>query len=634
MRRFTSVRKTAIAICAAAAAFFPFAAGAAGRIPNDPYFSGLWYLGRIGAPEAWQRTLGYEGVPIAIIDSGVDIDHPDLRDNIWRNTGEIGGDDIDNDRNGYVDDIHGWDFVDNDSDPRPSASGAYSVLGMNHGTIGAGVAAAKGDNGQGIVGVTWQSAIMPIRALDSDGAGETYRVVQAVEYAVKNGAKVISLSFAGATESDLLKIALRRAYDAGVFVVAAAGNADEGSDANDLDRNPLFPICLDRDSDENFIFGVAATDEADHRARFSNYGAGCVDISAPGTKIVSTQLYRPGSDDFKSPYGGFYNGTSVSAPMVAGVVALIKSINKNLTPKQIANFIISTSDRIDDINPGLFGKLGRGRINAFRAVEAAAAGGRETLVPVTPTASLLPPSSRRLIVAAPGRGREPEIRFFTEDGLYVRGFMAFDSGFRGGVSLAVANFDGSAKQTVVASALAGGAPQIRIFDVNTRAIGGFFAFDQNFRGGVSVAVGDLDGDGKDEIIAGAGPGGGPHVRVFRPDGTPIGGFFAYDKKFRGGVVVSAVDADGDGIAEIGVAPASGGAPTRVFTLRGALVRETPAARPAPVEFRVTGKSSPALTVVGAATMINVAGPRSSLSFPPYGNAFRGGVRVGLIDVRL
>ncbi len=628
-------KKTAIALCAAAAALFPFAALASERIPNDPLFADQWYLKKIGAPTAWVRTLGFEGVPVAIIDSGVDIGHPDLRDNVWRNTGEIAGDGVDNDGNGYIDDVNGWDFIDNDNDPRPSAGAGYSVLGMNHGTIGSGMIAAKGDNGQGIVGVTWQSAIMPIRALDSQGAGETYRVVQAVEYAVKNGAKVIVLSFAGTTESDLLKIALRRAYDSGVFVVAAAGNAPDGGDAVDLDHNPLFPACLDHDSDENFVFGVASTDERDRKAPFSNFGAGCVDISAPGTRVISTQRYVPGSADFKSAYGGYYNGTSVSAPMVAGVVALIQSVNKNLTTKQIANILISTSDKIDDFNPEFYGKLGRGRINAAKAVDAALSVGQGAPAPAT-TASLLPPGTQRLVVAAPGAGRAPEIRLFTEDGLFIRGFDAFDKGFKGGVSLAVGNFDGNARQSIVAGALGGGSPQIRIFDVNSRNIGGFFAYDQRFQGGVSVATGDIDGDGKDEIVTGAGPGGGPHVRIFRPDGTAIGGFFAYDQRFRGGVNVRYGDFDGDGGSEIAVSPVVGKAPTRFFTVRGVLIREQGAAQKGsgaavnaagPVRRTFSGSAA------GSPPLITAASSSSSFVFSAFEAAFKGGVRIDVIELK-
>jgi len=545
---------------------------AADRVPNDTYYNEQWYLRQIGAPEAWNKSLGIESVIIAFIDSGVDIDHPDLKDNIWRNLGEIAGNGRDDDGNGYIDDVNGWDFLGNDSDPRPDITGDFTALGANHGTVGAGVAAARGDNGRGITGVSWQSTIMPLRALDSNGTGDGPRMARAVRYAVANGAKIINLSFVGSVYSDELRLALRAAYDSGVFIVAAAGNAPDGSEAGDLDKKPMYPICLDQNSDENFIYGVAATDEKDHKAEFSNYGAGCVDGSAPGVRILSTQLYRPGNKYFESPYGGFYNGTSVAAPIVSGMVALIRALDRNLTPKQITNILTDSSFKIDDLNPGLYGKLGRGRIDAAKAVDIAL-GKKQVVAQPTLTTLLLPPeSSGKVIVAAPGAGRAPEIRLYTEDGSYVRSFMSFPESFKGGVSLSIGNFDRTKRNSIVAGAGPGGAPQVRIFDINTKPIGGFMAYNASFKGGVSVAAGDADGDGKDEIITGAGPGGGPHVRIFGANGVAMGGFFAFDARKRTGVDVAAGDLDGDGRVEI-VASAPDSATVRIFDARGKLLSE-------------------------------------------------------------
>src|SRR3989339_156044 len=540
------------------------------RIPNDQYFSELWYLQQINAPAAWDYSLGMETIPIAVIDSGVDVDHPDLAENIWLNTDEMTHDGIDNDGNGYIDDLYGWDFIDHDNDPRPDLDGEYSVLGANHGTISAGLISAKGDNGIGIVGVTWQSPIMVLRALDSMGTGDPDDVASAVDYAVDNGAKVINLSFDGPINSLRLATSLRRAYDRGVFIVAAAGNAPEDGNAIDLDREPMYPICFDRDSSENYVYGVAATDTGDQRATFSNYGAACVDISAPGNRVISTQLYLPGDFEFDEPYGGYFKGTSVAAPLVSGLAALMFSLDRNLTPKQVTNIITETSTDVNQKNPEYVGRLGRGRIDAAKAVLKVTELRRKPPIETyVPTSALTPDgTSNRLVVTSAGPGRDPEIRIFTEDGLFVRSFNAFPVGFRGGVSLALGNFDGTRHSSIVVGALAGGGPHVRIFDLNTKPIGGIFAYDFGFSGGVELATGDLDGDGLDEIVTGAGPGGGPHVRTFDRRGNVIGGFFAFDESFIGGVDVASGDLNGDGLDEIIVGSGFGGSSVRVFSARG------------------------------------------------------------------
>ncbi|MEA3248774.1 MAG: S8 family serine peptidase [Patescibacteria group bacterium] len=561
-----ALRRTATLVAVISLCLSPVMVSA--RVPNDSYFTELWQLQHVGAPDAWNISLGMETVPVAVIDSGVDLDHPDLKDNIWRNVDEVAHDGIDNDNNGYVDDAYGWDFVDHDSDPNPKIIDGYTVLGANHGTISAGLISAKGDNGRGIVGMTWQAPIMALRALDSYGIGDPLKVARAVDYAVDNGAKVINLSFAGTTYNARLADSLRRAYDRGVFVVAAAGNAPEGGSAINLDREPIYPVCYDLDANENFVYGVAATDSLDRKAGFSNYGAGCVDISAPGTRILSTQLYIPGHESFSEPYGGYYNGTSVAAPLVSGLAALVRALDPKLTPKQVQNIFLETSFNIHPQNPDYFGLLGRGRIEAAKAVVHVRKG-PEPPPPVATSASLLPDDYEDgIIIAASGPGRESEVRLFTESGVFIRGFSAFPGGFQGGVSLAIGNFDGTNKNSIVAGALAGGGPQVRIFDINTRAVGGFYAYDHDFRGGVEVAAGDMNGNGEDEIITGAGPGGGPHVRMFDKRGVPLGGFFAYDQEYRGGVSVASADIDGDSLAEIIVVPGKGKADVRVFDHTG------------------------------------------------------------------
>jgi len=641
MSRSAAVRKTcALMLAAFLAVFSASPAGAADRNPNDPYFSELWYLKHIGVPEAWNSSLGFEGIAVAIIDSGVDIDHPDLKDNIWRNMRETPGNGVDDDGNGYVDDVFGWDFVSNDNDPRPELGSEYSKLGANHGTINAGVVAAKGDNGKGVVGVTWQTSIMPLRVLDSNGGGDPLNVVRAVEYAVANGAKVINLSFTGSAQSDLLAIALRRAYDAGVFVVAAAGNAPEGEMAADLDREPLFPVCLDKGADENFIYGVTATDDADHKAVFANFGSECVDLSAPGTRMLAAQFYRPANKDFEMPYGGYYNGTSLAVPVISGTVALIMSLDRTLTPKQIMNILTESSVRIDSLNPGYFGKLGRGRVNVAAAVRSVVASNVTSGQPAEPetTASLLPAEGgRRTVVAAAGPGRKPEIRLFTPEGLFIRGFEAFPSAFRGGVSLAIGNFDGNAKQTIVAGAGPGGGPHVRIFNINTQAIGGFFAFDQAFRGGVSVAAGDIDGDGRDEIAVLSGPGMPTTMRIFDAQGRLLEAFRPFGDNYRSGGLVTASDTNADGRDELVITPLKpSAAAAGVFNSSGERLASAGWDGTALAGFpTVSGDQlswpASAAGAQGSLPAVKVTSAGRTIQFFAFDQAFRGGVSIGVVE---
>jgi len=253
--------------------------------PNDPFFSNLWGLhntgqsvngtsGTAGAdmdgPEAWDVAQGSNTFVIAVIDTGVDYNHPDLSGNIWANPGEVAGNGLDDDQNGYVDDLRGWDFVDDDNDP-------MDVVG--HGTHVAGTIAAVGNNNIGVTGVCWQAKIMPVRALDAFGAGTDADIIAAIGYAVTKGAKVINASFGGPDYSQAQYDALANANSAGVLFVVAAGN--EG--ANN-DTTPSYPASYNLPN----IISVAATDQNDNLSNFSNYGATSVHVAAPGENIYST----------------------------------------------------------------------------------------------------------------------------------------------------------------------------------------------------------------------------------------------------------------------------------------------------------------------------------------------------------
>jgi subtilisin family serine protease len=270
--------------------------------PNDTSFNELWGLHNIGqnvngtsgssdadidATEAWDVVTGGT-VIIAVIDSGVKYDHEDLAGNIWSNPGEIPGNGVDDDGNGRIDDIRGWDFVDDDNDPMD-----YN----NHGTHVAGTIAAVGNNGLGVTGVCWTATIMPIRGLDAAGSGDAANLLSAIEYANDNGADVINNSWGGGPYSQPLKDAIDAST---AVVVCAAGNSNVDNDAT-----PHYPSSYTSTN----IISVAATDQNDNRASFSNYGATSVDVGAPGVNIYSTITTR--HDEFNDNFsGGLGNWTS------------------------------------------------------------------------------------------------------------------------------------------------------------------------------------------------------------------------------------------------------------------------------------------------------------------------------------
>lgn len=340
--------------------------------PSDPYYS--WQkdvYNQIHAPEAWDYTVGSSTVVVAVIDTGVDILNPDLADNIWVNTDEVPNNGVDDDNNGYVDDVHGWNIVENNNDVSiANITEADDAGAVNHGTLLAGLIGASGDNGVLGAGLSWHVSIMPLRAVNNSGGGDLVDIARAVNYAVDNGASIINLSFVGFTTEPALTAALYRAYQKGVLVVAAAGNSRNDSSGNEnLTKVKQYPICLDYDYMQNWVLGVASVSASDTLSYFGDYGS-CIDISAPGEKIYSTQKVsaQPG---FEKDFDGGWYGTSFSAPLVAGTAALIKSIRPEWTAKEITETLLKSADDIDYLNPGFAGQLGYGRLNTGKAVRLA-----------------------------------------------------------------------------------------------------------------------------------------------------------------------------------------------------------------------------------------------------------------------
>lgn len=346
--------------------FFLSAAPVLARTPNDDYFDEQWYLSKIQAPNAWDVTVGNRNVVVAVIDGGVDTDHPDLQDQIWRNPGEIADDGVDNDGNGYVDDVRGWDFVGNDADASADSERGTSVDAFNHGTIVAGVIAAQSNNDEGVAGINWRAKIMPIRVLDGLGAGDMDDAIEAVKYAIDNGADVINMSFTGYAYDRQFERAIRDAYEAGVLVVAATGNKSGGG--INLNKTEIYPACF-RDLDDDWVLGVAASDTNDGHASFSNYGSACTDLTAPGVDVFGALNFISGDELFGSRYGGYYDGTSVAAPMVSAAAALLIGAYPEITPAQIKTTLQLSVDPLQGLRGTPYsGQMGAGRLNTANAL--------------------------------------------------------------------------------------------------------------------------------------------------------------------------------------------------------------------------------------------------------------------------
>jgi len=330
--------------------------------PNDPRFNELWGLHNTGqtggtadadidAPEAWGLQTGAPGIIVAVTDTGVDYNHEDLRANMWTNSGETPGDNIDNDGNGYRDDIHGYDFAEDDGDPMDF---------HNHGTHVAGIIGAVGDNNIGVVGVNHRTQIMALKVFKPLECGgvelgpitNSADSAEAIVYAAMNNAKVINASWRSLTDSLTIKTAIGFANIRSVLFVAAAGN-----DASDNDTTPVYPSnYADPAANLPNVISVAATDHNDDLAGFSNFGKVSVNLAAPGDAILSTIR---NNQYFKYP------GTSMAAPHVSGVAALVWANHPGKTLPQVKQCILNHVDT----KPALTNKVStNGRLNAFKSV--------------------------------------------------------------------------------------------------------------------------------------------------------------------------------------------------------------------------------------------------------------------------
>ncbi|MHC4675756.1 MAG: S8 family peptidase [Planctomycetota bacterium] len=358
-------------------------------IPSDPGFSDMWGLNNTGqtggtidadidAPEAWEISKGDGNTVIAVIDSGAQLDHEDLANNIWVNPGEdLNGNGIvdpfeengiDDDLNGFVDDFHGWNFAKNNNDPSPTGNAC-----VGHGTHTAGTIAAVGNNGIGVTGVNWNAKLMILNAFrqflgifclatDAD-------LIEAIEYATLMGVKVSSNSWGGGPANPAMEDAIRKSN---MLFVAAAGNGGFDGIGDNTDVIPHYPSSYGLDN----IVSVAATDHNDLKASFSNFGITSVDLGAPGSNILSTLP--------SNSYGSF-SGTSMATPHVAGVAGLLLAQDPSYTVRELKWRILTGAESV----PDLAGKaLTNGRLNAFNSLtlpQASETGVTVELSPAGPT---------------------------------------------------------------------------------------------------------------------------------------------------------------------------------------------------------------------------------------------------------
>lgn len=315
--------------------------------PNDPMLDQLWGLINTGeyspgidvdVRRGWEIETGSKKIVVAVIDSGVSYNHEDLAPNMWTNKAELDGvEGVDDDGNGFIDDIYGYDFANNDGDPIDDAG---------HGSHCSGTIGAKGNNAEGVVGVAWDVRIMGVKFLTREGRGTLANAIKSIDYATLMGANVMNNSWGGGGFSNELKSSIERARDAGILFVAAAGNSFSNND-----KKPAYPASYDVDN----IISVAAIERWGRLAGFSSYGRKTVDIGAPGKGIVSTVGYSYSS----------MSGTSMAAPHVSGVAALIFSHVPGITMAEVRRRII---DRSKPLIPLRSKVVSNGIVSAFHAL--------------------------------------------------------------------------------------------------------------------------------------------------------------------------------------------------------------------------------------------------------------------------
>jgi len=506
--------------------------------PNDPDFPDQYAHQLIQMTAAWDISTGSRDIVVAVLDIGVDVNHPDLKDNIWVNKDEIPNNKLDDDNNGYIDDVSGWNFEDDNNDVIPELSW-YGIEG--HGTNVSGVIAATGNNGIGVCGVNWKSSIMALRlSLDLT----SIEVAGALDYAAANGARVANMSFGGSDfspEGDpLVNTAIDNAFKKGVLLVASAGNNDT--------TEPLYPAAYYN------VVAVSSTNGEDQKTGHSSFGP-WVDIAAPGTDIVTTDL------------GNGYiatAGTSFSGPYVAAVGALVLGYRPQLTNVEVRAILENTTDPISygSVDPNE-GYIGTGRVNAYRALLAA----DQRL----PLGEIVQPMQQQTFAAD---GNDIPMVLFVHGDSYELDYRGYDQNDwlplsegnsvtdpNGLVHLLFAN-PGPGAFELRLSVTTGGSTHTdrKAFGIELGSSQAPWplpkdpedpaAFADAYYLGSPLCL-DVDGDGRNEIVEASETLDGGTITIWKDDGTPLPGwpqplgFGLWDPIVASGLAVGDIDGDGD-----------------------------------------------------------------------------------------
>ncbi len=574
---------------------------------NDPLLSSQDYLAAINIEPAWEIQPNAKDVVVAVIDSGVDLSHPDLAENIWVNPGEVlnGKDD---DQNGYIDDLHGWDFLAEQPDPSPKYPVGFpeNAIGVQHGTVVAGIIAAQGDNGIGIAGVAQKVQLMPLRVLNELGTGTSETVTRAFQYAMAQEVDIINLSLVGTDYDPLLVELLDEAYKKGILVVAAAGN----SGAN-LNATGTYPVCYTHLGAATVI-GVGSIELDFSRPDFSNYGSDCVDIVAPGVDIFSTRHVGPRFQS-KDQYKALFSGTSFSAPQVTGVLALLKQIRPSLQADEALRILQQGAKPIGALHASGIGfdyalnaggavalaEQGREPVQEEETAEAVVSGflayprssfeglpylyqfpGPTAMTPIVFEAGdfhsgmqFVRQTSLSAIVHAKGEQirKVYSYNFFTSQLSLILDLPIDDEQTVG--SVAVGNVDGDPEDDLVVVSGQGQLPLLSIYDFKGTLKYRFRPFENNIVGGLSVALIDTNGDGIQEMAVVPERQTDGLVRIFEYTGLLHHEFVSYER-FGGGATITSADINGDGQSELILGPGESGGPhIKIFHPDGQLVLE-------------------------------------------------------------